>query len=54
MEQNHLHGQWREFHIQSNAQKTKENDVKKILFSLPEPTIKLPFCASTVRERIFM
>ena len=34
MEQNHLHGQWREFRIWNNTQKTKENDVKMILSSL--------------------
>ena len=58
MEQNHLHGQRREFCIRNNAQKTKENDVKTILFSLAYLTpIKLPFCMSTgerKRERIFV
>ena len=47
-EQNHLHGQRREFRIRNNVQKTKENDVKMILFSLAYLTlIKLPFCMST-------
>ena len=47
-EQNHLHRQRREFHIQNSAQKMKENDVKTILFSLAYLTlIKLPFCMST-------
>ena len=52
-EQNHLHGQRREFRIRNNARKTKENDVKMILFSLVYLTpIKLPFCMSTgERER---
>ena len=53
-EQNHLHGQRREFRIQNNAQKTKENDIKTILISLPYLTpISLSFCMSTghtVRE----
>ena len=54
-EQNHLHGQQWEFRIRDNAQKTKENDVKTILFSLAYLTpIKLPFCMSTgERGRIF-
>ena len=53
MEQNHLHGQRREFRIQNNAQKTKENDVKMILFSLANLTlIKLPFCMSTGEREI--
>ena len=48
MEQNHLHKQRWEFCIWNNAQKMKENDVKKILFSLAYLTpIKLPFCMST-------
>ena len=53
MEQNHLHEQRREFCIRNNAQKTKENDVKTILFSLAYLTlIKLPFYMSTgERER---
>ena len=43
-EQNHLHGQRREFCIRNNAQKTKQNDVKTILFSLAYlAPIKLPF-----------
>ena len=47
-EQNHLQGQWRDFRIWNNTQKTKENDVKTILFSLVYLTlIKLPFCMST-------
>ena len=47
-EQNHLHRQRQEFHIWKNAQKTKQNDVKTILFSLAYLTlIKLPFCMST-------
>ena len=54
-EQNHLHGQWREFRILINAQKTKENDVKIILSSLTYITpIRLPLCMSagdTERER---
>ena len=33
-EQNHLHGKRREFRIRNIAQRTKENDVKTILFSL--------------------
>ena len=57
MEQNHLHGQQREFRIQNNTHKTKENDVKTILFTLAYLTpIKLPFCKSTgkrEREREF-
>ena len=58
-EQNHLHGQRREFRIRNNAQKTKENDVKMILSSLAYTTpIRLLFCMSTgqrerERERIF-
>ena len=53
MEQNHLHGQWREFRIRNNTQKTKESDVKTILFSLAYLTlIKLSFCMSKgERER---
>ena len=44
-EQNHLLGQWWEFRIQNNAQKTKENYVKTISFSLAYLTpIRLPFC----------
>ena len=47
-EQNHLHGQRREFRIRNSAQKTKENDVKTILFSPSYLTlIKLLFCMST-------
>ena len=47
-EQNHLHGQRREFCIQNNAQKMKENHVKIISFSLAYLTpIKLLFCMST-------
>ena len=44
-----------EFRILNNTQKTKENDVKTILFSLVYLTpIKLPFCMSTgKRERVF-
>ena len=43
-EQNHLHGQRREFYIWNNAQKTKETAVKTILFSLAYLTpIKLTF-----------
>ena len=55
MEQNHLHGQRREFCIRNNAQKTKENEVKTILFSQAYLTpIKFPFCMSTgERERDF-
>ena len=38
----------REFRIRDNAPKTKENDVKTILFSLAYLTpIKLSFCMST-------
>ena len=49
-EQNHLHGQQWAFHIWNNAQKSKENDVKTILFSLAYLTpIKLPFYMSTGR-----
>ena len=53
MEQNHLHGQQQEFRIRNNPPKTKENDVKTILFSLAYLTqIKLLFCMSTwERER---
>ena len=52
-EQNHLHGQWREFRIRNNAQKTKENGVKTVLFTLDYLTpIKPSFCMSTgERER---
>ena len=54
MKQNHLHGQRREFRIRNSAQKTKENNVKIILFSLAYITpIRLPFCMST-DERIFV
>ena len=57
-EQNHLHGQRREFRIRNNSQKTKENDVKMILSSLAYITlIRLPFCMSIgerERERIFV
>ena len=50
-EQNQLHGQWWEFRLWSNTQKTKENDVKTILFSLDYLTpIKLLFCMSTGRR----
>ena len=56
-EQNHLHGQRREFYIRNNAQKTKENDVKMILSSLAYITpLRLLFCISTGergREREF-
>ena len=46
--QNPLHGKRREFRIRNNAQKTKENDVKTILFSLAYLTlVKLPFSIST-------
>ena len=38
-EQNHLHGQRREFRIWNNAQKTKKNYVKTILFSLAYLTL---------------
>ena len=39
---------WQEFRIQNNAPKTKENDVKTILFSLAYITpIKLMFSRST-------
>ena len=56
MEQNHLHGQRREFRIQNNAQKMKENDVKTILFSLAYLTpIKPSFCMSAdEREGFFI
>ena len=48
MEQNHLHGQWWKFRIWNDIQKTKENDVKTILFSLVYLTpIKLPLYMST-------
>ena len=48
MGQNHLHGKRREFRIRNNAQITKENDVKTILFSLAYLTpIKLLFSMST-------
>ena len=47
-EQNHLHGKRREFNMQNNAQKTKENDIKTILFSLAYlRPIKHPFISST-------
>ena len=47
-DQNHLHGQRREFRIRDNAQKAKENDVKMILSSLAYITlIRLPFCMRT-------
>ena len=47
-EKNHLHRQWWEFCIRNNAQKTKEKDVKTLLFSLAYLTlIKLPYCRST-------
>ena len=47
-EQNHLHGQRREFRIRNNAQKMKENDVKKIFSSLAYITpMRLSFCIST-------
>ena len=39
-EQNHLHGQRREFRIWNDTQKTKEKDVKTILFSLAYSTPK--------------
>ena len=48
MGQNHLHGQWREFRIWNNTQKTKENYVKMILSSLAYVApIRLSFCIST-------
>ena len=48
MEQNHLHGQGREFCIWNKAPKTKENDVIMILSSLAYITpIRLSFCIST-------
>ena len=48
MEQNHLHGKRLEFPIRKNAQKTKENYIKTILFSLAYLTlIKLSFSMST-------
>ena len=52
-DQNHLHGQWREFRILDNAQKTKENDVKMISPSMAYITlIRLLFCISKgERER---
>ena len=47
MEQNHLHGKRQEFRIRNNAQKTKEHDVKTILFNLAYLTlIKLLFSMS--------
>ena len=46
------------FRIRNNAQKTKEIDVKTMLFSLAYWTpIKLPFCMSTgerEREKFFI
>ena len=53
MKQNHLHGQQQEFRIWNDTQKTKETDVKMILFSLVYITpIRFPFCMSTgERER---
>ena len=56
-ERNHLNVQRQELRIRNNAQETKENDVKMILFSLAYITlIKLLFCTSTgqARERIFV
>ena len=59
-EQNHLHGQQREFRIWNNAQKTKESDVKIILSSLAYIIpIRVSFCINTgeregERERIFV
>ena len=48
MEQNHLHGQRREFRVWNNAQNTKQNDIKMILFSLAHlRLINLTFCMST-------
>ena len=50
MEQSHLHGKQREFRRGNNLPKTKENDVRTILFSLAYLTlIKLP--SSTHRHR---
>ena len=47
-EQNHSHGQRREFRIQNNAQKAKEINAKMIFFSLAYlKPIKLLFCVST-------
>ena len=56
MEQNHLHEQSREFRIRNNAERTKENYVKRIISSLAYITlIRLSFCISTgERERIFV
>ena len=52
MEQNHLHGQRREFRIRNNAQEMKENCVKTISFSLAYLTpIKLPVLYEYRRER---
>ena len=54
MEQNHLHGQRREFRIRNNAQKLKENDVKPILFGQAYLTlIRLLLCMSTVERENF-
>ena len=54
MEQNHLHGQRREFRIRNNSQKTKENDVKMILSSLAYITpIRLLFCMSAGERENF-
>ena len=48
MKQKHLHCKRWEFRIRNNTQKTKENDVKTILFSLAYVTmIKLLFSMST-------
>ena len=53
-EQNHLHGQRREFRIRNNAQKTKKDEVKTIIFSLAYLTpIKLSFCMRE-GERFFI
>ena len=54
-EQNHLHGQWWEFHTRNSAQKMKENYVKMILSSLAYITlIRLPFCVSTGERERFL
>ena len=53
-EQNHLHGQCREFRIQNKAPKQKENDVIMILSSLAYITpIRLSFCISTDERESF-
>ena len=52
-EQNHLHGQRREFRVRNNTQKMKENYVKTNLFSLAYLTpIKLQNRAARLIKKI--